>query len=44
MRVLGEMKMQNYRIYRGNFKDDKIQGVGMLMMASSGIIYEGKFN
>lgn len=36
--------MQNGNIYKGNFRDDKIHGEGMLLMASTGIIYQGKFH
>jgi hypothetical protein len=36
------MKMQNGNIYKGSFADDKIHGEGILMIAATGTIFQGK--
>ena len=43
MRHDGEMFMQNGDIYQGGFVNDKMHGLGKLLL-TSGDIYEGMFD
>lgn len=44
MRENGEMRMANGNIYIGGFKNDKFHGMGRLLIANTGLIFEGLFN
>lgn len=43
MRHYGEMRFSNGTIYRGSFKNDKLDGFGQLLMVT-GTIFEGEFS